>query len=107
MKKPLLLGLLMALPLPAFADCALDQAYCRVECEVRHFSDEAAVNGCKARCAVQRAICSTGAGAESAVELGKEGADAAADVTKDAWDNTRSFIKGLSGPETEEEPEDR
>jgi len=101
MKKNLLLCLVLGLPLPALADCALDQQYCRVECEVRHFTDEAAANGCKARCAVERAICSTGAGAESAVELGKEGADAAVDATQDAWDSTKSFIKGLSGPESE------
>ncbi|NVK44142.1 MAG: hypothetical protein HWE39_23105 [Oceanospirillaceae bacterium] len=101
MKRQLLLSLLLGLPLPALADCALDQQYCRVECEVRHFTDEAAVNGCKARCALERAFCSTSAGAENAVELGKEGADAATDVTKDAWDSTKSFFKGLSGPESE------
>lgn len=96
MKRLWLLSLVFWLPLPALADCSLDQAYCKTECEVRHFTDEAAVNGCKARCAVQRAICSTGKGADTAVELGKEGADAAVDASKNAWDSTKSFFKGMS-----------
>jgi hypothetical protein len=97
--KRLLSALILAwMPQAAWADCALDQQFCRTECEVRHFTDEAAVTGCKARCAVQRAICSTGKGAETAVELGKEGADAAVDASKDAWEGTKSFFKGISEP---------
>lgn len=91
-----LLVLALGLPLPALADCALEQQYCRTECEVRHFTDEAAVTGCQARCAVQRAICSTGKGAETAVELGREGAESAVGASKNAWENTKSFIKGMS-----------
>lgn len=98
MKRILPVLMLAWLPQLALADCALDQQFCRTECEVRHFTDEAAVTGCKARCAVQRAICSTGKGAETAVELGKEGADAAVEASKDAWEGTKSFIKGISEP---------
>ena len=98
MKRILFVLMLGWLPQIALADCALDQQYCRTECEVRHFTDDAAVTGCKARCAVQRAICSTGEGAETAVELGKEGADAAVEAGKDAWEDTKSFIKGIREP---------
>ncbi|ANG62071.1 hypothetical protein A8C75_05905 [Marinobacterium aestuarii] len=98
MKRVVPVLILAWLPQLAFANCALDQQFCRTECEVRHFTDDAAVTGCKARCAVQRAICSTGKGAETAVELGKEGADAAVEASKDAWEGTKSFIKGISEP---------
>ncbi len=98
MKRIVLLSMLIWLPQTALADCALDQQFCRTECEVRHFTDDSAVTGCKARCAVQRAICSTGQGAETVIELGKEGADAAVDASKEAWEGTKSFIKGISEP---------
>lgn len=98
MKTLWLLPILCWLPQLSLADCALNQQFCRTECEVRYFTDEAAVTGCKARCAVERAICSTGEGAETAVELGREGADAAAEVGKEAWEDTKSFVKGISEP---------
>jgi hypothetical protein len=70
---------------PAFADCSTDQTLCEAKCKVSHLTDDAARTGCISKCVAQRAACSTGKGAEKAVELGKG-----------AWESTKSFVKGAT-----------
>jgi len=91
----------------ALADCSMKQSWCETQCEVRHFSDEAAELGCKSKCLAQRTVCSTKSGAntaleygkdggEKAIELGKEGADAVVETSEEVWEDTKSFVKGLT-----------
>lgn len=69
----------------ALADCADEQTWCETKCNVKHLGDDAAITGCKSKCAAKRAACSTQAGAETVFEVGKK-----------AVDNTGSFFKGLT-----------
>ncbi|MGB0204200.1 MAG: hypothetical protein ACPF9K_04020 [Neptuniibacter sp.] len=80
----------------AAADCSTQQALCETECAVRYFSDEAAELGCKSKCVAQRAVCSTESGAQTAVETGGEVIDKGVEVSKEAWENTKSFVKGVT-----------
>lgn len=72
LRKILLLGTLLLGSASALADCASEQSWCKTGCEVKHLGDDAAKAGCISRCAAERALCSTKAGAESALESGKE-----------------------------------
>lgn len=79
-------ALLTALSSPAaFADCADEQTWCNTKCNVKHVGDDAAITGCKSKCAAKRAACSTQAGAETVWEVGKKAAK-----------DTGSFFKGLT-----------
>jgi len=78
--------------LPAQADCALDQTLCDAQCSIEHFGDKAARLGCESRCAAERAACSTKAGAEKAVELGKK-----------ALRDTGAFIEGFTGDQDKQQ----
>lgn len=78
------LGLLI--PTQAQADCAFDQTICEARCGFKHFDNKASRLGCESRCVAERAACSTEAGAQKAIELGKE-----------AWENTGSFVEGFTG----------
>ena len=69
----------------AFADCADEQTWCDTKCNVKHVGDDAAITGCKSKCAAKRAACSTQAGAETVWEAGKKAAK-----------DTGSFFKGLT-----------
>ncbi len=106
--KTLLASLALAVSPAAMAlgDCQDQQSFCEAKCEVRHLGDEAAVNGCYAKCTASRALCSTKEGAKevyeageegatTVYEAGKEGAQSAVEVGKDAVDSTKSFIKGV------------
>lgn len=85
MKRLMLaLSLIFITPL-AMADCSDEQTWCNTKCEVKHVTDESAINGCKSKCVAARAACSTKAGAETAW-----------DATKDAAGKTKSFFKGLT-----------
>ncbi|KEA63241.1 hypothetical protein ADIMK_2765 [Marinobacterium lacunae] len=64
----------------------MDQTFCDAKCSIEHFSDKAARLGCESRCAAERAACSTKAGAEKAVEIGKK-----------ALRDTGAFIEGFTG----------
>lgn len=95
--KHLMLGLTLLLLTPfAVADCSLQQSMCNTECMVKHFNNEAAELGCKSTCAAKRALCSTEKGAETAVETGGEVIDAGVEMSKEAWENTKSFVKGAT-----------
>lgn len=106
--KLFLSGLLFSIsPLTmALGDCEDQQTFCEAKCEVRHLGDNAAINGCYAKCTASRAVCSTkegakeiyeagGEGAETVYEAGKEGAETVINAGKDAVDSTKSFIKGI------------
>lgn len=80
-----MLTALLALPTLTEADCAFDQKLCNARCTIVHFDDGAAKAGCKSRCLAERAACSTKAGTQKALDLGK-----------DAVRDTRSFIDGLT-----------
>ncbi|WP_299180955.1 hypothetical protein [uncultured Neptuniibacter sp.] len=95
MKKIYLLCLILFAPWAA-ADCSTDQTLCNTECAFKHFNDEAAELGCKSKCAAKRAVCSTESGAKTAVETGGEVIDAGVEVSKEAWEDTKSFVKGLT-----------
>lgn len=87
MSKKLLLTLLISLaPSLSFADCATDYQICEKTCYVKHFNDDAAVAGCKTKCVGERGVCLAKAGADKTVEIGE-----------DAWEGTKSFIKGVTG----------
>lgn len=108
-KKNILLASLLLAVSPfslALGDCSDQQSFCEAKCDVRHLGDEAAVNGCYAKCTASRAVCSTKEGAKevyeageegvgTVYEAGKEGAKSAVEVGKDAVDSTKSFFKGL------------
>lgn len=68
--------LLVALTLlgtsPAWADCGTEQTWCETKCKVSYVGDDAGRTGCLSRCVAERAVCSTKAGAETAIESGKE-----------------------------------
>ncbi|WP_243431956.1 hypothetical protein [Aliamphritea spongicola] len=95
--KTVLAGLALAVsPLAmALGDCQDQQSFCEAKCEVRHLGDEAAINGCYAKCTASRAVCSTKEGAKEVYEAGEEGAKTAVEVGKDAVESTKSFIKGV------------
>ncbi|PIE24016.1 MAG: hypothetical protein CSA60_03825 [Neptuniibacter caesariensis] len=94
--KKFLLGLLLLAASYAGADCATDQTFCETQCAITYFSDEAAELGCKSKCAAKRAVCSTKSGAETVVETGGEVIDSGVEVSKEAWKDTKSFVKGLT-----------
>lgn len=83
----LLLGIAGALliPLSASADCATEQTLCEARCSIEHFGDKAARLGCESRCVAERAACSTSAGAQKALEIGKQ-----------AWRDTGAFVEGFT-----------
>ncbi len=81
----LVLSALLMLSAPAMADCSTEQTLCEAKCKVSNLTDDAALTGCKSKCMAKRAACSTEKGAETAVQMGK-----------DAWENTKSFIKGAT-----------
>lgn len=89
------LMILLCSPL-AVADCSTKQTFCETQCALKHFNDEAAELGCKSTCVAKRAVCSTEAGAETAVETGGELIDKSVELSKDAWENTKSFVKGAT-----------
>ncbi|WP_271271057.1 hypothetical protein [Aliamphritea hakodatensis] len=95
--KTLFVSLTLAISSQAMAlgDCQDQQSFCEAKCEVRHLGDEAAVNGCYAKCTASRAVCSTKEGAKEVYEAGEEGAKTAVEVGKDAVDSTKSFFKGI------------
>lgn len=76
----------------ARANCAMEQTLCDAQCSIEHFGDKAARLGCESRCAAERAACSTKAGAEKAVELGKK-----------ALRDTGAFIEGFTGDKEKQE----
>lgn len=96
MKKLISLIVLMALSPLAMADCSTEQTICETKCSVMYLSDEAAELGCKSKCVAKRALCSTESGAETAVETGEEVIDKGVEVSKEAWQNTKSFVKGMT-----------
>ncbi|MDO6514190.1 MULTISPECIES: hypothetical protein [unclassified Neptuniibacter] len=79
-----------------WADCSTEQTLCETQCAVVHFTDEAAELGCKSKCVAKRALCSTESGAKTAVDAGGEVIDSGVEVSKDAWQDTKSFVKGLT-----------
>lgn len=80
----------------ANADCSTEQTLCETQCAITYFTDDAAELGCKSKCVAKRAVCSTESGAETAVETGGEVIDSGVEVTKEAWKDTKSFVKGLT-----------
>jgi len=80
----------------AWADCSTEQTLCETQCAVVHLTDEAAELGCKSKCMAKRALCSTESGAKTAVDTGGEVIDSGVEVSKDAWQDTKSFVKGLT-----------
>lgn len=85
----LILSAMAALaPLSAQADCATEQTLCEARCSIEHFGDKAARLGCESRCMAERAACSTGAGAQKALEIGKK-----------AWRDTGAFVEGFTKDE--------
>lgn len=80
----------------AVADCATEQTLCETQCAVKYFTDEAAELGCKSKCVAQRAVCSTESGAKTAVETSGDVIDKGVEVSKDAWESTKSFVKGAT-----------
>lgn len=80
----------------AIADCATEQTLCEAECSLRYFSDEAAELGCKSKCVAKRAVCSTESGAKTAVDTGGDVLDKGVEMSKEAWENTKSFVKGAT-----------
>lgn len=80
----------------AVADCSTEQTLCETQCALTYFTDDAAELGCKSKCVAKRAVCSTESGAETAVETGGEVIDSGVEVTKEAWKDTKSFVKGLT-----------
>ncbi|EAR61086.1 hypothetical protein [Neptuniibacter caesariensis] len=95
MKKIIFGFLLLCSPL-VMADCSTDQTVCETKCAVVHFSDEAAELGCKSKCVAKRAVCSTESGAKTVVETGGDVIDSGVEVSKEAWKDTKSFVKGLT-----------
>lgn len=81
----LVLSAVLLISGPALADCSTKQNLCEAKCKVTNLTDEAALNGCKAKCAAHRAACST-----------QKGAETAAEVSKGAWESTKSFFKGAT-----------
>jgi len=79
------------IPLSASANCATEQTLCEARCSIEHFADKAARLGCESRCMAERAACSTSAGAQKALEIGKQ-----------AWRDTGAFVEGFT-----EDDEDR
>lgn len=69
----------------AMADCSVDYEICEKTCYIKYFNDDAAVSGCKSKCIAERGLCLAKAGADKTVELGEE-----------AWEGTKSFIKGMT-----------
>ncbi len=94
--KRILLPILILFSSVAYADCSTDQTLCETQCALKHFSDEAAELGCKSRCLAKRAACSTESGAKTVVETGGEVIDDGVDITKEAWQDTKSFVRGLT-----------
>jgi hypothetical protein len=89
MKTTLLTLSLLTLALgssSARADCATQQTLCEARCSIEYFGEKAAKMGCESRCMAERAACSTGKGAEKAVEIGKK-----------AWQDTGKFVEGFTG----------
>ncbi|MGH1461038.1 MAG: hypothetical protein ACRBB6_03280 [Neptuniibacter sp.] len=78
------------------ADCSTDQSICEAQCTVKYFNDEAAELGCKSKCVAKRAVCSTESGAKTAVETSGDVIDKGVEASKDAWENTKSFVKGVT-----------
>lgn len=95
MKKLLLSLSLLATPFAA-ADCSTEQTLCETQCSVVHFTDEAAELGCKSKCMAKRAVCSTESGAETVVETGGDVIDSGVEISKEAWKDTKSFVRGLT-----------
>lgn len=91
----LLMAAIIVTPL-ASADCPTEQTLCEAECSLRYFSDEAAELGCKSKCVAKRAVCSTESGAKTAVDTGGEVLDKGVEMSKEAWENTKSFVKGAT-----------
>ncbi|MGB0734149.1 MAG: hypothetical protein ACPGPF_10290 [Pontibacterium sp.] len=83
--RTLALLLLLGVSSVATADCGTEQNICEATCSVKHLTDDAAAAGCKSKCIAKRALCSSEEGAEKAVDLGKS-----------AWEDTKSFIKGVT-----------
>lgn len=87
MKSKLVIALFVSLvPSISFADCAMEHEICEKTCYVKHFNDDAAITGCKTKCVGERGVCMAKAGADKTVEIGE-----------DAWEGTKSFIKGVTG----------
>lgn len=80
----------------ASADCATEQTICEAQCSVKYFNDDAAALGCKSKCVAKRAVCSTESGAKTAVDTGGDVLDKGVEVSKEAWENTKSFVKGVT-----------
>jgi len=80
----------------AMANCSTEQTLCETKCSVMYLTDDAAELGCKSKCVAKRALCSTESGAETAVETGEDVIDSGVEVTKEAWQDTKSFVKGLT-----------
>lgn len=72
MLKGIVISALMLFSSATLADCGTEQTWCETSCKVKHIGDDAAKTGCLSRCVAERAVCSTKAGAESAVKSGKE-----------------------------------
>ncbi|WP_421862092.1 hypothetical protein [Motiliproteus sp.] len=87
MKAKLLTTLLFTalFSVTAQADCSFKYQICEKSCDVKHLGDDAAVAGCTSKCVAKRGACLAEVGAEKTVEAGK-----------DAWEGTKSFIKGLT-----------
>ena len=89
-------ALIILLPSFVLADCATKQSFCEAKCTATYLTDEAAELGCKSKCVAQRALCSTESGAKAALDTGEEVVDKGVEASKNAWDNTKSFFKGIS-----------
>ncbi|WP_286237329.1 hypothetical protein [Neptuniibacter halophilus] len=96
MLRPLFAVLVLLLSPVALADCASEQSLCEAKCSVLHFNDDAAAMGCKSKCMAQRAVCSTESGAKTVVETGGEVIDSGVEVSKEAWEDTKSFVRGMT-----------
>lgn len=99
MKKLLFAGaiaLTTVLTTSVFADCSTKQTFCEAKCAATYLTDEAAELGCKSKCVAQRALCSTESGAKAAVDTGGKVVDKGVEAGKNAWDNTKSFFKGIT-----------
>ncbi|MFW1677935.1 hypothetical protein ACFVYJ_09155 [Pontibacter sp. JAM-7] len=92
----LLMAILTASSHIAMADCPLEQNMCINECNLKHEQNEAAQLGCKSRCAGKRALCSTQHGAETAVDFGGDLVDSGVEASKNAWEGTKSFFRGMT-----------
>lgn len=95
MKKAIFLTLCLTAPL-TYADCSTEQTLCETQCAVVHIADDAAEMGCKSKCVAKRAMCSTESGAKTVVETGEEVIDSGVEVSKEAWKDTKSFVRGLT-----------